>query len=176
MRAGPVAAASLALAGLTGCGSGDDTPDIDGLVTWDLEPSHVTTPVDYPMTPGAGGPHHPTWLDCGVYDEPVPDENAVHSLEHGAVWVAYRPDTAADQVDALVASLPDTYVVVSPYPGLEAPVVATAWGAQVALDGVDDPRLKEFVVAYRQGPDTLEPGAPCHAGTDGTTATPQPEG
>lgn len=141
------------------------TPDVDGLRTWRLAPSHVTGPVDYAQSPAVGGPHAPQWLNCGVYGAPVPEENAVHSLEHGAVWVTYRPGLASGDVSRLVARLPDTFVIVSPYPGLRAPVVVSAWGAQVALRGVDDERLGEFVRFYRRGVTTLEPGGPCHGGT-----------
>ncbi len=171
-----VLAALVAVAVGVGAYLGRDrtTPDIDGLQTWRLEPSHVTGPVDYAQSPAVGGPHAAQWLNCGVYGAPVPEENAVHSLEHGAVWVAYRPGLASGEVSRLVAGLPDTFVVVSPYPGLRAPVVASAWGAQVALRGVDDDRLDEFVRFYRRGVTTLEPGGPCHGGTDGTPVTSGP--
>ena len=42
-----------------------------------LTNDHTDEDVDYPTSPPAGGPHDPAWLDCGVYDEPVRDENAV---------------------------------------------------------------------------------------------------
>ena len=40
------------------------------------------------------------------------------------------------------------YVLISPYPGLEDPVVASAWGAQLRLDDVNDPRLQAFIDRY----------------------------
>ena len=86
----------------------------------------------YEQTPPVGGDHNPTWLNCGVYTAPVPNELAVHALEHGAVWVTYRSDLPADQVERLVDVVPDTYMVVSPFEDLPAPVVASAWGAQLA--------------------------------------------
>ncbi|MFQ6172418.1 DUF3105 domain-containing protein [Oryzobacter sp. R7] len=144
-------------------------PTLDAVQTFEVSRDHTTDPVTYEQTPPVGGNHSPTWLNCGVYTAPVPNENAVHSLEHGAVWVTYRPDLPADQVEQLVDSLPDTYMVVSPFEGLDAPVVASAWGTQLKLTGVDDPRLEEFVKEYRQGPQTPEPGASCTGGTDGVT-------
>ena len=58
---------------------------------------HTTEPVEYPQNPPVGGDHNPVWQNCGYYDEPVRNENAVHSLEHGAVWITYQPDLPQDQ-------------------------------------------------------------------------------
>ena len=130
-----------------------------------VDPTPVDYEADYGMNPPAGGAHFATWLNCGIYSVPVPNENAVHDLEHGAVWITYDPDVlSADEVATLEKAGPDTYMVVSPYPGLPAPVVASAWGVQVQLDKVDDPRLEDFITKYWQSPDSPEPGAPCTGG------------
>jgi hypothetical protein len=127
-----------------------------------LSRDHTEGPVDYGQTPPVGGPHYRVWQNCGFYAEPVREENAVHSQEHGAVWITYRPNLPQDQVDKLrdLAS-GQSYVLVSPYPELPAPVVASAWGKQLRLEGANDPRLEQFVRAYQQGPQSPEPGAPC---------------
>ncbi len=133
-----------------------------------LEGTHVQGVVDYEMTPPAGGPHNQVWLNCGIYSEPVQNENAVHSLEHGAVWVTYDPAALSEaEIETLRDSVPSTYMVVSPFEGLESPVVASAWGAQVALDGVADPRLQDFITKYRQSQNAPEPGALCTQGIEG---------
>lgn len=141
---------------------------IEGLATSTPSQGHVITPVDYEQDPPAGGEHDPAWLNCGVYTEPVRSENAVHAQEHGAVWVTYQPDLPAEDVEALTDAMPDTYVLLSPYPGLEDPVVVSAWGAQVKLDGPDDPRLETFIREYREGGTAPEVGAPCTGGVDET--------
>lgn len=143
--------------------------EIEGLETFEnLEALHVQSAVEYEMTPPAGGPHNPSWLNCGIYEEAVPAEYAVHSLEHGAVWVTYDPEQVQGaDLDALRNAMPRSYIILSPFPGLEAPVVASAWGVQVSLDGVDDPRLRDFIVKYRQSPDAPEPGALCSQALDG---------
>ncbi len=144
---------------------GRESP-IAGLQSFDnLQRTHVTTPVTYPQTPPVGGPHDPTWQNCGYYSKPVRNENGVHVLEHGAVWITYRPDLPAEQVDRLrQLAHGQTYILVSPYPDLPAPVVASAWGKQVQLDSANDPRLNQFVKAFRLGPQTPEPGAACTGG------------
>ena len=142
-------------------------PTLDAVKEYTVTRDHTTQPVTYEQTPPVGGDHNPTWLNCGVYTAPVPNELAVHALEHGAVWVTYRSDLPAGEVERLVDVVPDTYMVVSPFEDLPAPVVASAWGAQLQLTGVDDPRLEEFITKYRQGAQTPEPGASCTGGSDG---------
>jgi uncharacterized protein DUF3105 len=136
---------------------------IEGLMTFpDLARDHVDGPVTYPQVPPVGGPHNPVWMNCGVYNAPIPNENAVHSMEHGAVWITYQPDlpaAAVEQLRALVRG--HSFVLLSPYPGLPAPVVASAWGVQVRADGAGDPRLARFIALYERGPQTPEPGASC---------------
>ena len=82
--------------------------DLGDVRTWDIEDTrHTDEDVDYPQTPPAGVTHAPVWLACGVYDVPVRDENAVHDLEHGTVWITHDPDLSDRDREALAAQLPD---------------------------------------------------------------------
>ena len=113
--------------------------------------------------PPVGGVHHPRWITCGVYREPVEVAMAVHSLEHGAVWLTYEPELPAEQVALLeeYARQHDA-VLVSPYPTQESPIIASAWGAQVDIESVPDERIQLFIDRYmNQGP---ELGATCAGG------------
>ena len=143
--------------------------DVAGVQTFDdLTANHVAGTVDYEQTPPVGGDHAAIWMNCGVYSEPVPDENAVHDLEHGAVWFTYDPDQVSEQqIDDLRALAPDTYSVVSPYPGMETPMAVSAWGAQLTFDEVDDPAVADFVTKYWKSTNAPEPGAACTGGIDG---------
>jgi hypothetical protein len=139
----------------------------DGVQTYDVGPAgkHTEANVNYKQNPPVGGPHNPVWQNCGYYDQPVHDENAVHSLEHGAVWITYSPNLPQDQVEHLrdIAEN-ETYVLVSPRDDLPSPVVASAWGKQLRLDDAEDPDLERFIGAYEQGPQTPEKGAVCTGG------------
>lgn len=127
--------------------------------------NHVQGTVKYPQDPPVGGDHAPQWLNCGFYSQPQTTENVVHELEHGAVWITYRPGLPSSQVDILRRlATGQTFVTVTPYPGLPAAVVASAWGKQLRLSSASDPRLQKFVTAFRQGPQTPELGAPCTGG------------
>ncbi|RPF26983.1 DUF3105 domain-containing protein [Georgenia muralis] len=133
--------------------------------TTGLSAEHVEATIAPSALPPLGGDHAPVWQNCGIYDSPVPAENAVHSLEHGAVWVAYRPDLPADQVAELRDQAEgEAYALVSPYPDLAAPVVLTAWGVQLELDDAEDDRIPAFLTRYLQGEQTPEPGASCSGG------------
>lgn len=170
--AGAIAVFGLLVAYVIGSGIGRPDPrsvDIAGVEEFPgLSSTHVAQAVTYPESPPVGGDHAGQWLNCGVYTEPVPAVNAVHSLEHGAVWVGYDATVVTqEEIDRLVSSLPGSYVIVSPYEGLASPVVASAWGVQVQLDGADDARLGQFVGKYTSSPGAPEPGAACAGGLDG---------
>jgi hypothetical protein len=105
--------------------------------------------IEYERRPPTNGDHAPLWQNCGFYEKPVQDENAVHSLDHGAVWISYRSDLPEDQIDVLRRFARERYVLVSPYAGQRAPVIATAWRNQLRLDSANDPRLRQFVNQFR---------------------------
>jgi hypothetical protein len=133
-----------------------------------LDATHTSDPVTYEQTPPAGGPHDQAWLNCGVYDEQQHNENAVHALEHGAIWITYDPDfIAPGQVDALIALAPTTYTVISPYQGLGKAMAVSAWGAQLRFTDVDDPAVTEFIEQFWRSADAPEPNAPCTGALDG---------
>jgi Protein of unknown function (DUF3105) len=127
--------------------------------------NHVEGSVAYSQTPPVGGDHSPQWQNCGFYSGRIRNENAVHSLEHGAVWITYKPDLQQDQVH-LIRQLAagQTYVLASQYPDLPAAVVVSAWERQLKLDSAEDPRLNQFIRYYKQGPTAPETGAPCSGG------------
>jgi hypothetical protein len=168
---------------LASCGGGDDAPKasaqptastaggapattttpvtIDGVQTFQVVASHAEGPLTYPQTPPVGGAHNPVWQPCAFYDAPVPNEKAVHSLEHGAIWITYRPEVSPADLQSLGAlARTRDHVLVSRWDtGLPAPIVVTAWGRQLALQSASDPRLTDFVRLYiNQGP---ELNAPC---------------
>lgn len=126
---------------------------------------HDSNPIKYDTLPPFGGPHNPVWADCTgtVYTKPIRDENAVHALEHGSVWITYRPDLPKGQVDTLKKIVDGKdFMLMSPYPGLKSAVSLQSWGHQLFLDSANDKRVKQFVTDLRQNPQTTpEYGANC---------------
>ncbi len=130
----------------------DSIDEIPGIESYEYAAGqeHVTTPVDYSETPPVGGPHEPApgWADCTgtVYDVDIRHENAVHSLEHGAVWITYDPEALSDDEVGTLAALVEGQSgrMMSPYAGLDSPVSIQSWNHQLKVDSADDPRIAQF--------------------------------
>lgn len=147
------------------------TAPIEGVRTFpNVLRDHVTSAINqdlgYEQVPPVGGPHDGAWQNCGDYDQPIFSKHAVHSLEHGAVWITYQPEIGAEAIAKLKSLVSGRdYTILSPYPGLPSAVAASAWGVQLKVDSADDARLATFIRKYMQGPQTPEPGAACVSGT-----------
>lgn len=122
--------------------------------------------VAYDQSPPFGGPHDQIWATCNgvVYPNALRSENAVHSLEHGAVWITYNPkELTSTQVSSLAEKVDNRpFMMMSPYPGLDHPVSLQGWGRQLKLDDPADPRVDQFISAVRGNQAIYpEPGASC---------------
>ncbi len=158
----PLLIALIALTAFTACNKPDD--GIKDLETFTVLRDHKEGRLTYDTSPPTGGVHNPAWQNCGIYDKQIALENAVHSLEHGAVWLTYQPDLPADQVQKLRDLAKGRgYLLVSPYQygALAKPIYAVGWGVRVGVDKADDPRLAKFIQKYMNGPQTPELGASC---------------
>lgn len=126
---------------------------------------HQNGPIDYPESPPVGGAHNPVWQSCDFYNGIIPNENAVHSLEHGAVWITYRSDISATDKKTLEQWATDrSYLLISEYSDQQTPFVFTAWNNQLALDSLASKKATEFLDYFIQGPQTPERGASCKGG------------
>ena len=145
-----------------------NNPPIEGVEFYSgLSRKHVDGNIHYDMNPPVGGPHNPIPQNCGIYTHVIANKHAVHSLEHGAVWITYDPSLPKKEVAKLESLVkPYTYTLLSPYQSnlLDAPIVAVAWGVRLELQDANDPRLPRFIQTYVQGPQTPEPGERCIGG------------
>ncbi|WP_137843176.1 DUF3105 domain-containing protein [Microbacterium sp. 2FI] len=147
--------------------AGSDGVEIEGVETFEHVTQHVEGAVEYEQTPPAGGEHNAVWLNCGIYDQSVPNENAVHSMEHGAVWVTYDPaEVSGDELDTLKGTLPSSYVILSPYEGMDTPIAISNWNHQLKVDSADDERIGEFFEEFWRSQNVPEPNAACTGALD----------
>ncbi|MEN3310374.1 MAG: hypothetical protein V7603_6576 [Micromonosporaceae bacterium] len=141
-----------------------------------LTRDHKYGALSYKVNPPVGGNHNPNWQRCqgDVYTAQIPSENAVHSLEHGAVWITYKPDLPKAQVDLLKSKVQgNDFMLMSPYPNLDSPISLQAWGFQLKVSSASDKRVDEFIRDLRQNA-AMEANTPCSTGNyvTGTGSTP----
>jgi hypothetical protein len=150
---------------------------INGIQVFDrakLSRNHKYGTVTYTQSPPVGGEHNFNWQRClgDVYDAPIANEHAVHSLEHGAVWITYNPDLPQAQVDILKSKVVgNEFMLMSPYPGLDKPISLQAWGYQLKVDNASDKRIDEFIKDLKQvaGPEQASCAAGAYITATGTT-------
>jgi len=135
---------------------------------------HQSGPITYPENPPVAGKHNPDWQNCmgDVYDAPIANEHAVHSMEHGAVWVVYNPAKLnKDQIAALAKKVNGKeYMLMSPMENLDAAVSVQAWGFQLKVNNPADKRIDEFIKATRKN--AAVEAAACSGGITETGTTP----
>ncbi|MGW2046925.1 DUF3105 domain-containing protein [Streptomyces sp. NPDC001858] len=149
--------------------SGKFVTGSDGVKTWKgtLGRTHVAKTVKYPTEPPVGGDHNQVWMNCNgdVYTKALNNMNAVHSLEHGAVWVSYNSKASEADVAALAAKVKKTpYTFMSPNDAQADPIMLTAWGNQRTVTSASDANVDAFFAKFVQGEQTPEPGAACTGG------------
>tara|TARA_Y100001970_G_scaffold98110_1_gene123356 strand:+ start:6560 stop:7138 length:579 start_codon:yes stop_codon:yes gene_type:complete len=163
----------LSAAALISCSSGESEPieistekmleEVEYLVITSRE--HTDENVDYPTIPPAGGDHLGIWHTCGIYKVELLDEAAVHSLEHGAVWVTYKPEIEKEEIIKLTTILSNrSKILLSPHSGQISPIVATAWGRRLEIESANDYRLNKFVDLFVDGEAAPEAGITCDRG------------
>ena len=123
----------------------------------EVKHAHVTSLVKYDTSPPIGGNHSQVWADCTgtVYPKQIANENAVHPLEHGAVWITYRPGLAAASIATLAKLVTgQNYMLMTPYAALKTPISLQAWNYQLFVNSATDSRIAAFIKALRNNPGT----------------------
>ncbi len=138
-----------------------------------LEASHVEElPGDYEYNslPATSGLHNPVTAIWNLYDQPVPQINYVHNLEHGGVVIQYGSEVPAGDI----AALADWYaqdtrgLIIAPFseefeeedPTLAGEIVAASWTHLLRCGSFDEEALSDFSDDYRgpqgDGPEKFE--------------------
>ncbi|HEY2099567.1 MAG TPA: DUF3105 domain-containing protein [Pseudonocardia sp.] len=149
----------------------DPAKTIPGVVEATFPAGQHVTPtqrVAYTHFPPFGGAHDYNWAACTgvVYPTAVRNENMVHALEHGAVWIAYDPARVTGEALTSLRARADgkPYTLMSPYPGLDQPISLQSWGHQLKVVDAADPRIDQFIQALRRNQYAYpEVGASCDA-------------
>lgn len=156
-----------------------EEPDLLGIRT-DLVPGapllsreHVDGEVDYAgySNPPTYGPHHgfdPNGTDVnpgitprptGVYSSEQPEEDLIHNLEHGHIWISYEPNLiTAEDLAALEQFVRDgspnsngggVGVILTPREANDEMIALASWGRLLTLDSYDPTTIRDFVETNR---------------------------
>ena len=106
----------------------------------------------YNSNPPTSGPHYSTAAQSGIYDTEFPDRELIHNIEHGHIWISYRPDLPKDEIEqlAVIAKSYGTKIVMAPRAKDESPIAIAAWQHLLKLNTVDEVQIRAFINA-RQG-------------------------
>ncbi|MDQ4028464.1 MAG: DUF3105 domain-containing protein [Actinomycetota bacterium] len=122
---------------------------------------HVTGTVQYDSTPPVSGSHAASPVPlCGTYGDQIPNEQFVHTLEHGTIGILYDPEKVkvsdVRRIEEIVAGY-DSHVLSMPYSTMETPIAVTSWGEMMRLDSLDAGAVREYIDTFRQkGPEKID--------------------
>ncbi len=121
---------------------------------------HITTtnhPV-YNSNPPTSGPHFPQPAEWGSYKEELADENLIHSLEHGGVWISYKPGIP-EEISKKLEGFYKKWgrkVIVAPRSKNDSDIALAAWNRldKFNVSEYSDERVENFIKAFRnKGPE-----------------------
>lgn len=118
----------------------------------------------YDHFPPSSGLHYGKILNWGFYNEAIPPEYWVHSLEHGGIVILYNcASSCKDTEDAIwqvVQKAPpedqfnEVKILVTPNSQIDHKVVALAWDTELDLDEANYDILLDFYNRHvNQGPE-----------------------
>ncbi|OGY47398.1 MAG: hypothetical protein A3J65_00945 [Candidatus Buchananbacteria bacterium RIFCSPHIGHO2_02_FULL_45_11b] len=127
-----------------------------------MEASHIAAGSrlpEYTSNPPTSGPHYSQTARSGFRDEAIPDQNIIHNLEHGDIWIAYHP-RLADEIKEELKQFGAAKVIITPREANETDIALAAWGRldTFNLDGKALPveRITDFIKRYaNQGPEKV---------------------
>jgi len=111
----------------------------------------------YKTNPPTSGPHWSTPADWRFYDKKLPDEQLVHNLEHGGIWITYK-DLDKGSINKLksIAKNNNNSVVITKRDENEDSVVVASWGRMMKLVEVDKALIQKYIDTYiNQSPEKL---------------------
>lgn len=100
----------------------------------------------YGTNPPTSGPHYVQPAAWGVYGEPLPDEQIIHNLEHGGIWLAYKDvDEETKAVLEDIGRRNPNSVIVTPRPANDAPIAVVSWTRLMKMDTLDRAQIEQFI-------------------------------
>ncbi|MBP9802756.1 MAG: DUF3105 domain-containing protein [Candidatus Pacebacteria bacterium] len=120
-----------------------------GQVFEEQKVSHIKPGEDheaYNSNPPTSGAHWADQADWGVYDQPLIDEQAVHNLEHGGIWISYKDIDEETKTNLIkIAKANSQSVILSPREGNDTSIVLASWTRLEKMDSYDAAKIIDFI-------------------------------
>ena len=115
----------------------------------------------YNSNPPTSGPHWPQQAECKIYTQEVPDEAAIHSLEHGAIWISYKDKNDKKLLAELTSLVKknSSKILLSPRSKNDLAIAIASWGRLLKLEEFDEQQTNDFIKANINN--SPEPFAAC---------------
>ncbi len=117
-----------------------------------LGQEHVAVGATHPAynsNPPTSGWHYSEPATWGVHQDELPDEQLIHNLEHGGIWISYSgiDDSTKSALEKMGKS--QSKVVVEPRAKNDSPIVLASWGRLLKMDKFDEQLILNFIKANR---------------------------
>lgn len=112
----------------------------------------------YNSNPPTSGWHYPQPAEWGVYKEELADETVIHNLEHGGIWISYKPDIS-EEIRVKLEKFFEIYgrkIIVAPRAKNDTDIALAAWTRLDTFSASEysDERVDTFIKAFRnKGPE-----------------------
>ena len=114
-------------------------------------------PKPYNSNPPSSGAHYGSPANWRVYDYEVNDKIFIHNLEHGGIWIAYKPSVSAQVVkdlEAIAEEFNGSKIVMAPRSSNDSDIAVAAWSRVLKLNSVSgaisDSQKEEIRAFYRR--------------------------
>lgn len=127
-----------------------------GIAQKDLGRQHVQGIESQPNVgaePPTSGDHAFQPLPWQAYEQEIPDGSVIHNLEHGGIYISYRPDLPKEQVDQIKAlffrpfskdRFTPTKAIMAPRSQNESPIVLSSWTRSMKLESFDAKKMEQY--------------------------------
>lgn len=102
---------------------------------------------EYNSNPPTSGAHYAQEAEWGVHQTELPDEQLIHNLEHGGIWISYIGIDEATKKSLEKIAGSRTKVVLEPRSKNDAPIALASWGRLQKLQSFDEQAINDFIKA-----------------------------
>ncbi len=110
----------------------------------------------YNSNPPTSGVHWASPAKSGIFENPLQDEQVIHNLEHGYVWITYKTNTNQEIQNQLreIIEQDNRKIILSPREANDRQIILAAWGRTLKMDDPNSDAIKDFIKTYRnRGPE-----------------------